>query len=105
MPKIFMKVISVDSQDRHQIISYNYFLVEQNTGPYDESIMGWKPKLSTKSQMKSFFVGGCPELDDITYPMPSTEPKSLNRYGFATETAGVVRVRYNVAYQNEYRYI
>lgn len=68
MPRIVFKVMSVDTCDRHLVQGYGYTAIPSIPGFYNESISTWKPELTTPMQLKSYFVGGCPELEDLAYP-------------------------------------
>jgi Meckel syndrome type 1 protein len=55
----------------------------------------WKPAGNINERMHTFFVGGAPELDDITYLATPAgfNGKALNKYGFAADASGEVKVR------------
>ncbi|NXY37713.1 MKS1 protein, partial [Pomatorhinus ruficollis] len=60
------------------------------------TIPTWRPvDLGTVAEMRRFFIGGSPELEDLTYiRIPSTfKGKRLSRFGFRTETTGSVTFR------------
>ncbi len=78
-PKIVLKVVSVDCYDRHQIAGYGYVDLPSVPGAHTIEVATWKPELEVENRLKTYFVGGCPELDDMTYPLltPVTAPKCL----------------------------
>ena len=61
----------------------------------------WVPTPSQVGRMRSFFLGGSPEVKDLTFAgVPPAATASLSsRYGFASESAGSVRVRVNTLAQ------
>jgi Meckel syndrome type 1 protein len=66
---ILFKVVSVDIFDRHRIEGYGYLKLDTIAGCRSIKVQTWKSDLDSKSQIKSYFVGGCPELEDLTYPV------------------------------------
>lgn len=72
MPILIFKVMSVDWMDRHSIEGYGYHKISSLPGTYHKILPTWKASLDNRSQIKSFFVGGCPELEDQTYPFLPT---------------------------------
>lgn len=85
-PRILLEVASLDSWDRHRVEGYAYLDLPSipgklsiqlyrvahwwvvNTGSYEMNIATWKPAgRRLLDRMRRFFVGGPPEVDDITY--------------------------------------
>src|SRR5690349_20767239 len=66
-------------------------------GSYELTVPTWKARGSIRAQLRTFFIGGSPELADITYTsIPTVEGPVINKYGFATEGSGSLLVRMNV---------
>ncbi len=74
-------------------------------GAYDINVDTWRPLLpGPKGEMKRYFIGGTPELDDLAYagtPSYLGDSKILSRYGFRTATSGRLRIRMNVIHQSQ----
>ncbi|KAI8903565.1 ciliary basal body-associated, B9 protein-domain-containing protein, partial [Gorgonomyces haynaldii] len=99
MPTIYLKVVSVDVWDRHCVIGYCYLKLEHEPGSYQKELPTWKPMLSVESRLKSYFIGGGPELDNYEDVVLVQPGQVANRYGFQTETSGSVVLRYNIVRQ------
>ncbi|KAJ3038826.1 Pleiotropic negative transcriptional regulator [Rhizophlyctis rosea] len=102
-PKLYFQVNSVDYWDRDCVEGYGYMDVPRTPGCYSSTIQTWRPFGTYTSRMESFFIGGSPDLEDITY---EAVPKGfagsrLSKYGFTTESSGTVTVRMNVVHQAE----
>ncbi|KAG8122870.1 hypothetical protein E2320_018330 [Naja naja] len=75
-----------------------------DTGVHTLSVSTWRPvELGTISELRRFFIGGSPELEDITYTkVPSTfTGDRLSRFGFRSETTGSVTFRLNCLQQSK----
>lgn len=55
----------------------------------------WRPVGSVRQQLHSFFVGGGPQLRDLTYVRQPSDWAGpvLSKYGFRTQPAGQVKIR------------
>ena len=51
--------------------------------------------------MKRYFVGGTPELEDLSYCGNTKDSDLLSRYGFRTVTSGQIRLRMNIIHQGK----
>ena len=72
-----------------------------NIGCLNLEISTWRPITNGLSSMRSKFIGGSSELEDIAYeaiPTGHTGSK-LNKYGFKTETSGSISLRLNLVHQ------
>ena len=101
-PQIFFEVISVDSWTRCRTEGYGFTSVPFMAGSYDLKIDTWRPLLPTPTgEMKRYFVGGTPELDDLTYAGTpcDVDGKILSRYGFRTISSGRIGLRINTIHQ------
>ena len=68
---LYFKVYSVDTWDRHKIIGYGYHKLlikpDSTTNQTAANIATWRPVTSHYHQLKTYFLGGSPEIDDVTY--------------------------------------
>ena len=68
MPEVYLQVISLDFWERHRTEGYGRLVLPQRSGVYQENILTWRPfGRGVVSEMRRYFIGGSPELDDITY--------------------------------------
>ena len=91
MPKLLLKVASYDSWERNRVEGYAHVTLPAGPGAYEIAVPTWKPALSVRDSLASYFVGGSPELADLSYVGRPT-----NKLGFETIGSGVVRIRLNV---------
>ncbi|KAL5016147.1 hypothetical protein ScPMuIL_005736 [Solemya velum] len=102
-PILMIEVLSLDSWSRFRTEGYAYLPVPTKPGVSRETVTCWRPVgSSVSSQLRRFFIGGSPELEDPTYvAVPSTYGGShLSKFGFRTETTGSVTVRLNTVFQS-----
>ncbi|KAJ3048752.1 Pleiotropic negative transcriptional regulator, partial [Rhizophlyctis rosea] len=100
-PRLYFQVNSVDYWDRHTVEGYGYIDMPRTPGCYSFDVQTWRPFGTFKSRLESFFIGGSPELEDVTYTSvpKGFDDKRLNKFGFVTETSGTVTIRLNVVHQ------
>lgn len=101
-PTIYVQVGSVDSWDRHRVEGYGYARLPETVGGHEVDIQTWVPSASIRDELKSAFVGGGAGLDDISYvkaPEGFSGP-FLSRFGFSSEPAGSVKIRWNLVSQD-----
>ncbi|CAK8676879.1 tectonic-like complex member MKS1 [Clavelina lepadiformis] len=105
-PKIFLHVISSDTWGRRRTEGYGYFSLPTRPGCQRIVVQCWRPTgnegyEAITSELNRFFIGGNPELEDISYAaIPNTfEGKHLSKYGVRTETGGSVTVQVNCIQQ------
>jgi Meckel syndrome type 1 protein len=104
MPKIYFEVASYDSWSRYRVEGYSWLQVPTRPGRYNENLNNWRPRGdSFIYELRRFFIGGSPELEDITYSaVPSDHEGSvLSRFGFRTVTTGYLNVALNVLFQSQ----
>ncbi|KAM8835387.1 tectonic-like complex member MKS1 [Synchiropus picturatus] len=92
-PVLYFKVLSLDSWHRYRTEGYGYLLFPAVPGKHTVTCQTWRPLQSgTVSALRRFFIGGSPELEDISYVrVPGTfKGERLSRFGFSTETTGSV---------------
>ncbi|NXJ57335.1 MKS1 protein, partial [Spizaetus tyrannus] len=95
-PVLYFEVLSLDFWQRYHIEGYGYLVLPASPGLHMLTIPTWRPvELGTVAELRRFFIGGSPELEDITYVrIPSTfKEKRLSCFGFCTETTGSVTFR------------
>jgi Meckel syndrome type 1 protein len=64
-PLIYLKVLSLDSLNRQRVEGYGCCELDIDPGCLELEIKCWKPKLHFQSELKSFFLGGSPDLLDL----------------------------------------
>ncbi|XP_046570750.1 Meckel syndrome type 1 protein-like [Haliotis rubra] len=102
-PIVLVEVLSLDSWHRFRTEGYTYLQVPCKPGAYHETSHCWRPVgQSISAQLRRFFIGGSPELEDPTYAaVPSTfDGSHLSKFGFHTETSGSLTYRFNVVMQS-----
>eukprot|EP00284_Hemiselmis_tepida_P006908 CAMPEP_0174937344 /NCGR_PEP_ID=MMETSP1355-20121228/60210_1 /TAXON_ID=464990 /ORGANISM="Hemiselmis tepida, Strain CCMP443" /LENGTH=556 /DNA_ID=CAMNT_0016184189 /DNA_START=98 /DNA_END=1764 /DNA_ORIENTATION=- len=94
VPCMLLQVNSYDQWDRQRVLGYGHMNLPLSPGFTDQAVMTWRPALSQVGKMRSFFIGGTPELRDLTFAgLPTGLQGPLSRYGFSSESSGSVRVR------------
>lgn len=66
-PKLFVKVFSVDSQERHCVEGYGNVNIPLEAGSYEFELKTWRPLFHFQERLKTFLLGGSPDLVDFTY--------------------------------------
>ncbi|KFP84784.1 Meckel syndrome type 1 protein, partial [Apaloderma vittatum] len=95
-PVLYFEVLSLDFWQRYRVEGYGSLVLPASPGLHMLTIRTWRPvEVGTVAELRRFFIGGSPELEDITYVrIPSTfKGKRLSRFGFRTETTGSVMFR------------
>ncbi|XP_039418936.1 Meckel syndrome type 1 protein isoform X2 [Corvus cornix cornix] len=95
-PVLYFEVLSLDFWQRYRVEGYGSLVLPASPGVHVLTIPTWRPvELGTVAEMRRFFIGGSPELEDLTYiRIPSTfKGKHFSRFGFRTETTGSVTFR------------
>ncbi|NXF23145.1 MKS1 protein, partial [Rhodinocichla rosea] len=95
-PVLYFEVLSLDFWQRYRVEGYGSLVLPTSPGVHMLTIPTWRPVgLGPVAEMRRFFIGGSPELEDLTYiRIPSTfKGKRLSRFGFRTETTGSVTFR------------
>uniref|UniRef100_A0A8C3PKH9 MKS transition zone complex subunit 1 n=1 Tax=Calidris pygmaea TaxID=425635 RepID=A0A8C3PKH9_9CHAR len=95
-PVLYFEVLSLDFWQRYRVEGYGSLVLPASPGLHMLTIPTWRPmELGTIAELRRFFIGGSPELEDITYVrIPSTfKGERLSRFGFRTETTGSVTFR------------
>lgn len=80
-----------------------------DSGHYpDLRVDTWRPiDGKRKTEMKRFFVGGTPELEELAYcgntqkGNATSGSQVVSRYGFATASSGSIKIRLDVIHQSQ----
>eukprot|EP00117_Sycon_ciliatum_P044591 scpid54515/ scgid5687/ Meckel syndrome type 1 protein len=103
-PEIFFEVCSIDFWSRQHVEGYSSLRIPDTPGMHEFQLNSWRPiNSSSKALMQEFFVGGTPQLQDLTYTSvlkSSKENGRLSRYGFKTETTGRLNLRMSCVHQS-----
>nr|XP_048679881.1 Meckel syndrome type 1 protein isoform X3 [Caretta caretta] len=103
-PVIYFEVLSLDYWQRHRVEGYGSVVLPAAPGFHTLTAPTWRPiELGTVSELRRFFIGGSPELEDMTYiRVPGTfKGECLSRFGFRTETTGSVTFRLHCLQQSK----
>lgn len=101
-PTLFIEVLSLDSWERFRTEGYSYLTIPSKAGSYMFEVDTWRPVGNGPiPEMRRFFIGGSPELEDPTYPqIPAmADDKVLSKYFFRTAASGSVTVRFHIMQQ------
>ncbi|KAJ3306175.1 Pleiotropic negative transcriptional regulator [Kappamyces sp. JEL0829] len=101
MPAIYLKVMSIDGEDRHCVEGYGHAVIPREPGTTELEITTWRPQFHFSGQIRAWFLGGSPELADLKFNELEDIRNPLNRYGFQTETSGKILLRFNTLMQKE----
>ncbi|KAJ3315475.1 Pleiotropic negative transcriptional regulator [Boothiomyces sp. JEL0838] len=96
-PVMYFKVVGIDYMDRQNIQGYGYLEFANRPGKSSFEIHTWKPLSNYQSKMKTYFLGGSPQLQQLEYLTKETK----NRYGFQTESSGYFTFQYNCIIQEK----
>ncbi|XP_063059438.1 Meckel syndrome type 1 protein [Engraulis encrasicolus] len=101
-PVLYFKVLSLDYWQRYRTEGYGYAVIPSNPGYHSVTCQTWRPlQNGTVAELRRFFIGGSPELEDYSYVrIPNTfKGERLSRFGFRTETTGSVTFTLNCLQQ------
>uniref|UniRef100_A0A3P8VI02 MKS transition zone complex subunit 1 n=1 Tax=Cynoglossus semilaevis TaxID=244447 RepID=A0A3P8VI02_CYNSE len=81
-PMIYFKVLSLDSWQRYRTEGYGYVLFPSEPGNHVITCHTWRPlQRGTVSTLRCFFIGGSPELEDLSYVrIPGTFKVGLSHF-------------------------
>ncbi|KAK3919061.1 Meckel syndrome type 1 protein [Frankliniella fusca] len=101
-PQLMFEVLSLDWWGRYSTEGYGYLLIPSTVGLHHTTTHTWRPIGSLSSELRRFFIGGNPELDDITFVgVPQQhEGNLLGKYGVLTTPSGNVDMVLNVVIQS-----
>uniref|UniRef100_A0A674JNY6 MKS transition zone complex subunit 1 n=1 Tax=Terrapene triunguis TaxID=2587831 RepID=A0A674JNY6_9SAUR len=103
-PVIYFEVLSLDYWQRYRVEGYGSVVLPAAPGFHTLTAPTWRPvELGTVAELRRFFIGGSPELEDVTYVrMPGIfKGECLSRFGFRTETTGSVTFRLHCLQQSK----
>ncbi|NWS78518.1 MKS1 protein, partial [Crotophaga sulcirostris] len=103
-PVLYFEVLSLDFWQRYRVEGYGSLVLPSSPGLHTLTIPTWRPVgLGVVAELRRFFIGGSPELEDLTYiRIPSTfKGERLSRFGFRTETTGSVTFRLHCLQQSK----
>jgi hypothetical protein len=89
MPKLFIKVISIDLFDNQETVGYGHYQLALKAGTKTITINTFKIKPDYRIQSDMYFVGGSLELD------PAELHERFNNYGIQTESSGQVTLEFS----------
>lgn len=101
-PTLFLEVLSLDSWERFRTEGYAYITIPNKAGSYTVEVNTWRPiGNGPVPEMRRFFIGGSPELEDPTYPQKPAmaDEKVLSKYFFRTAASGSVTVQFHIMQQ------
>ena len=100
-PQLLVEVVSVDYWSRYRIEGYGHTALPTDPGYHTLHIDTWRPVTNKPSaEMRRFFIGGTPELEDIRYCGNMDSQGSVqSKMGFQTRASGRVKVKMNVIHQ------
>jgi len=102
--RMYFEVKSRDYFDRHRVQGYGFLTIPLRAVTEEEyKIPTWKPRESIRNSLKSWFVGGSSELEDIKFTGVPTgfADQFLNKYGVPTDSSGILKVRLNIMTQKK----
>lgn len=102
-PQLMFEVLSLDWWGRYRTEGYGYIILPSKAGLHHVTTHTWRPiRNSPASELRRFFIGGNPELDDITFVgIPHHhEGPLLGKYGVRTAPSGRVDTIFNVVLQS-----
>ncbi|MEW5298780.1 MAG: hypothetical protein WDW36_001863 [Sanguina aurantia] len=101
-PAFFFQVCHMDRWSRYTSEGYGWATLGTHCpSASTHYIKTWKPLGTVRDAHQAFFVGGSPELEDLEYLTTPTgfDGKLLSKYGFKTQTAGTIKVRFHTITQ------
>ncbi|XP_072024314.1 tectonic-like complex member MKS1 [Amphiura filiformis] len=105
LPQIFLEVLSIDSWLRYRTEGYGYITLPSTPGMHALEVNTWRPAgRGANDDLRRFFIGGSPELEDPTYtsvPITYEGDKVISKFGFKTVTMGSVSLKLNILHQSQ----
>ncbi|KAM9440853.1 tectonic-like complex member MKS1 isoform 2-T2 [Clarias gariepinus] len=97
-PVLYFRVLSLDYWQRYRTEGYGHLVMPSTPGSRRVTCHTWRPlQTGTVAELRRFFIGGAPELEDISdVRIPGTfKGDRLSRFGFRTQTTGSVTFSLN----------
>ena len=101
-PSLLIHVASLDSWNRLRTEGYGFADVPMKPGIHEIEISCWRPTgNSILDEMRRFFIGSSPEIEDFSYcRVPTvTHSRIVSKLGFRCQSTGTVKLRLNVLQQ------
>ena len=103
-PTVYFQVSSYDSWDRYRCEGYGHLqLGGVSHGSVTHRIKTWRAGGSVRDRVATHFVGGAPEVGDVTYAGTPRDIKGTavhSRLGFVADSSGEIKVRTNIMSQS-----
>jgi Meckel syndrome type 1 protein len=94
-PTVYFQVSSYDSWDRYRCEGYGHLqLSGVPLGSAEHRIKTWKVGGSIRDRVATHFIGGTPEIGDVTYAGMPRDAKSIavhSRLGFVADSSGEIK--------------
>ncbi|KAJ3225800.1 Pleiotropic negative transcriptional regulator [Clydaea vesicula] len=78
-PKIYFQVYSVDSWDRHVLQGYGFLDLPKSPSSETITVRTWRPNNTPAEELRSYFVGGSKEFNDLSF---IDIPREFETYNF-----------------------
>ncbi|KAG8450667.1 hypothetical protein GDO86_003082 [Hymenochirus boettgeri] len=104
LPVFFFEVLSLDFWQRYRVEGYGSVVLPGTPGMHVVTAQTWRPvELGVVTELKRFFIGGSPELEDLTYiRVPGTfQGQRLSRFGFRTKSSGSLTLRFHCLHHSQ----
>jgi len=111
-PTIYFQVSSHDGWDRYRVQGLCYLhLGSEQPGSRTHRMQTWRPLGSITDRLNRFYIGGSPELEDITFlrfpqeaaagaaTKPGEKPPPLDKSALSTQSSGELKVRTHLMLQ------
>lgn len=106
-PQLLVQVMSRDSWYRTRTEGYGVTPLPTEPGAHTIDVGCWRPVGGPVDELRRYFIGGSPELNDpffVARPPVDGDGNDLghlNLFGLRTMTTGTVRLRLNLAFQSQ----
>ena len=104
-PVVYFQVSSYDEWDRYRCEGYGHLnLGALPVGTCTKVIKTWKAGGTIADRVASQFVGGSPEIGDVSYagvPADAKDKPVHSRLGFVADSSGEIKVRVNIVTQTK----
>lgn len=104
-PVVYFQVSSYDEWDRYRCEGYGHLnLGALPVGSCTKVIKTWKAGGTIADRVASQFVGGSPEIGDVSYagvPADAKDKPVHSRLGFVADSSGEIKVRVNIVTQTK----
>ena len=98
-PRLHVQVWHQDVHGRNQLYGYGFIHIPSSPGYHEIECPTWKPNGTFQEELKSYFVGGCPQLKN-----PDLIYSGVDRYKLHTTAMGKVHLKLNLIFRNFDKY-